>query len=549
MQQPSSQSFSDWVKSVFPNYDAKNAARCYAEVLKRRHLAPIDRQREIEIICAQGEPAYGYATYAQILSLEKIGSLCNTILTTNFDDLIADALYMYGERSARPQIITHEALARYVRLNSPRPTIVKLHGDAHLDPKNLSLETEKINDEVARQLYPFLQDSALIFVGYGGNDESVFHFFSRCPPAALASQVYWVGKDEPSSNFGTWLRERNALRVDHPDFDRLMHHLRGALRVNHPERDRWNLNYQKYLDQYTAFEKEIQKQPESVEKSALLQVSEETNKSLPPDRNVIVIAESEPSISKAEEIYREGLNKFPLSAELHNAYGIFLLLRTRKPNVAQSELEKAIELSPENSIYHFNLGAVLLRFGDQEAAAKSLTRCIELSPQHASGIAQYAVYLYRVRRDEVAALESFERAKALGLEDSSVLTHYGEFLIAKNDLSGGLVLLKRAYHGAYKTHLGLRILFHQVAHEPQQAEVALRTLALQLLQGQASYYWDLLPSVERAAENGHRDIEFVRDLAKVVGGQSPSSSLDSYRSWREAKKGTRELPEEQVSRR
>lgn len=45
--------------------------------------------------------------------------------------------------------MTHEALARYVRTNSPRPTVVKLHGDAHLDPKNLRPETNEISAAIA----------------------------------------------------------------------------------------------------------------------------------------------------------------------------------------------------------------------------------------------------------------------------------------------------------------------------------------------------------------------------------------------------------------
>ena len=161
------------------------------------------------------------------------------MLFRSFDDLIADALYVYGDRKTRPQIITHEALARYVRIASPRPTIVKLHGDAHLDPKNLTPETKKIDVQVSTQLYPALQDSALIFIGYGGNDESILRFFQECPPPALAPQIYWVGKHDPSPAFANWLFERNALRVDHTDFDRLMHHLRGAFRFSHPDQVRW----------------------------------------------------------------------------------------------------------------------------------------------------------------------------------------------------------------------------------------------------------------------------------------------------------------------
>jgi hypothetical protein len=174
--------FDAWIKRHFPSYDPSNPAALYADAFARRHPSPVERQREIEMICSSGEPAYGYATLAQILSHREFGRFSNTVLTTNFDDLIADAIYQYGERHARPLVITHEALARYVRTNSPRPTVVKLHGDAHIDPKNLKPETKEIGIDLARHIYPFLQHHALIFVGYGGHDESILHFFENCPP-------------------------------------------------------------------------------------------------------------------------------------------------------------------------------------------------------------------------------------------------------------------------------------------------------------------------------------------------------------------------------
>jgi protein O-mannosyl-transferase len=146
--------FDPWVKKNFPSYDSDNPAKLYAKAFARRHHSPIERQREIEFICSRGEPAYGYATLAQLLSHREFGRACNTILTTNFDDLIADALYLYGERSARPLVVTHEALARYVRTNSPKPTIVKLHGDAHLDPKSLEPETAKSTSIYAVSFIP-----------------------------------------------------------------------------------------------------------------------------------------------------------------------------------------------------------------------------------------------------------------------------------------------------------------------------------------------------------------------------------------------------------
>jgi Tfp pilus assembly protein PilF len=537
IQQLPDSGIADWRKKSFPNYDSKKPALSYAEIFKRRHPAPIDRQREIEMICAQAEPAYGYATFAQLLSSEGIGRLCNIILTTNFDDLILEALYMYGERAARPQVISHESLTRYVRINSPRPTIVKLHGDAHLDPKNLTPETEKITEDAAEHLYPFVQDSALIFIGYGGNDKSIVNFFVGCPEAALASQIYWVSKEEPPDNFIEWLSNRRALRVDHTDFDRLMHQLRGALMITHPKRERWNENYDNYLKQYSDFEREIEAQPTSEEKSALLQVSVETNKSLPADVQVLVAADMEPK--RARQIHEDGLRMFPDSGLIHNSYGVFLLF-ANEPDRAEVEFRRAVELTPDNANYLYNLGAALLRWGDSEEAGKLLKQALDLSPLDPRKMAQYALFLDRVRNDAEGALDYFKRAVALNSNDESFETNYGQFLLLRGQTEEGLRWLKRALTPWTAKHLAVRILFNQYVSDQQRSGRALKSLYQKLRAGDREYFWDIAPVIERAVAEGLPNAEFIRALGRVAGNEMVLSTLDSYPPWLKLKKKKKE---------
>jgi hypothetical protein len=51
--------------------------------------------------------------------------------------------------------------------------VIKLHGDARLTPKNTELETKELTDAVKKVLKNLLHESGLIFVGYGGNDQSI----------------------------------------------------------------------------------------------------------------------------------------------------------------------------------------------------------------------------------------------------------------------------------------------------------------------------------------------------------------------------------------
>src|SRR6266481_362483 len=348
LQGQSGAGFKAWIGSSFPSFDAKSPALAYAQTFARRHPSPVERQREIEMICSRGEPAYGYATLAQLLSHKDYGRFCNTVLTTNFDDLIADALYLYGERNARPLVVTHEALARYVRTNSPRPTVVKLHGDAHLDPKNLQPETREIDLGLAKQLYPFLQDHALIFVGYGGNDESILKFVQECPIPALAPPIYWVSRREPPPPFAKWLFQRNALRVDHTDFDQLMHLIRRALNIELLDRSRWTQIGDTYYEAFDRLREEIDNVKASAEDTQALQAAtSEAAKTLPDDwsynRHAGELSKTDKE--QAEKTYREGLERFPDSIVLNGNFAIFLK-RKGDYDEAEARYRKVLQIDP-----------------------------------------------------------------------------------------------------------------------------------------------------------------------------------------------------------
>lgn len=424
--------FDTWVRAEFPAYNAKNPAALYAPAFARRHPSPVERQREIEMICARGEPGYGYATLAQILSHETYGRYCNTVLTTNFDDLVADALYLYGERHARPLVVTHEALARYVRTNSPRPTVVKLHGDAHLDPKNLQPETHEIDGTFAHQLYPFLQDQALIFVGYGANDESIFKFFDGSPVPALAPPIFWVSKSEPAGPFGSWLSRRNALRVDHTDFDQLMHLIRDALKIELLDRKRWNQIGDGYYGAFERLKGEIEKSSAGAEdKRALKSATSTAQETLPADWNeysrIRPLERADPD--QAEKLYEKAIKDFPESSLLLRSYANFLAARRGKNDLAEDYFKRALTVEPRNSGTLINYAVFLKnRRNDRREAESYYQRAIEADPNNAMALANYAIFLKDVKQDFSGAETYYKRSLELDPGNALVLTSYANFL-------------------------------------------------------------------------------------------------------------------------
>ncbi|MCJ7497572.1 MAG: SIR2 family protein, partial [candidate division Zixibacteria bacterium] len=162
--------YKTWVKEIYTDYEDEKASSFYGKVIEKLFIYPEERQREIERLTEGKDPGFGYAVLAQIITNDKYCPHCSVVLTVNFDDLVADAIYLYTNK--KPLVISHDSLAGFVKITRTRPMIIKLHGDARLEPKNTEQETKELADSVKKVLRNLLSETGLIFMGYGGNDES-----------------------------------------------------------------------------------------------------------------------------------------------------------------------------------------------------------------------------------------------------------------------------------------------------------------------------------------------------------------------------------------
>jgi protein O-mannosyl-transferase len=211
-------SFEKWISShdIYKSYTTENAADFYSEVINDLFPSKDQRRQEIETIVTNKDPGFQYSVLANLLSSPKF--CIEKVLTTNFDDLIADALYIYTNK--KPLVIPHEALIEFVDYSSHKPTIIKLHGDAHLSTKNTKTEIAKIDKNVVKSVKNIVRNSYVIFTGYGGNDSGIKEIFETIPN--LENKVYWINDKIPKTDFGTWLENNDTIWVEHLEFDVLM---------------------------------------------------------------------------------------------------------------------------------------------------------------------------------------------------------------------------------------------------------------------------------------------------------------------------------------
>jgi hypothetical protein len=110
-----------WINEIYPDYTEDKASLFYGKVIEDLFLTPEERQREIERLTEGKDPGFGYAVLAQMMTFEDIGRHCNVVQTVNFDDLIADALYLYTQK--KPLVISHESLAGFVKITRTRQIV------------------------------------------------------------------------------------------------------------------------------------------------------------------------------------------------------------------------------------------------------------------------------------------------------------------------------------------------------------------------------------------------------------------------------------------
>ena len=319
----SEDNFKTWVKDIFPDYDEGKAALFYGRTIEKLFLTPDERQKEIERLTENKDPGFGYVILAQLLSQGRYGKCCNTILTTNFNDLVADALYLYN--NSKPLVIVHDSLVSFVKVTRTKPLVIKLHGDARLAPRNTESETHELNEAVQRVLKLLLSETGLVFIGYGGNDESIISVLNSLDDYSLPGGVYWVGSRVPVKEMGEWLEKRNAIWVNHRDFDELMLLIQGEFELDHPNEERFKRLLDGYFETFKRLETSVKAKPESEEKKVIEEAVEKAAKRFKDWRAVVIEAAKyhDSDKEKAHDIYKEGLHKFPDNANLLGGYAVF----------------------------------------------------------------------------------------------------------------------------------------------------------------------------------------------------------------------------------
>ena len=391
-----------WAKEYFKHeYDQKSLSKLYANTINELFPHPKSRQQEIERLTEGKEPFLGYALLANLMGDSKFSERFNMILTTNFDDLVADALYLYT--SKRPRVISHESLVSFASSSSKKPHVIKLHGDAQFDPKNTSRETDKLEPEVENVLKEILAERGIIFLGYGGNDSSIIKLLSKLNERSLQWGIYWVSPNLPSSELSKWLDQRNATWVKHRDFDEFMLLLSNEFGIKTLDRSNFELRFKNMMDSNHAAIKKIQgKILEKPESEVKIHLNEALKKIIDDSEDWFQLAmnaneQAKTDFSSAEKLYQEGFIKFGNNGVFLGLFGELYFDYAKYENSAKY-LEKALKMEPNNEVFLNLLGLSYNYIGKLENALDCFKKLLELKPDDASYLSNYGLVLCNMKK-------------------------------------------------------------------------------------------------------------------------------------------------------
>jgi NAD-dependent SIR2 family protein deacetylase len=161
----------------------------YSNLFELVYDEPSQRREYIEDCLKDATPSWGYIYLVNLMRKHVF----NTIFTTNFDDLLNEACYLYSTE-VRPIVCAHDSSIRTIRMTSERPKIIKLHGDFLYDNiKNTVSELETLEANMRQKFKQYASEFGLIVIGYRGADRSVMDTLSLLLRDDTLFQygVYW----------------------------------------------------------------------------------------------------------------------------------------------------------------------------------------------------------------------------------------------------------------------------------------------------------------------------------------------------------------------
>ncbi len=465
-----------WVKAkeAKTSYPCKyNFSEYYFDIYRLRfYPEKKNGYRYLERIMEACSPSIGYHTLALLLTRTNQNNL---VITTNFDSLVEDALFLYTDK--KPLVVSHESLADFIDPNLQRPIIAKVHRGLFYDPMNspdtrLSEEWKKILDNLLAVYTP-------IVIGYSGSDNSLMKYLEK---NEKLQQIYWCFRgsetDVPDRVKKLVLKKGGNL-VAIPGFDAMMLDIGTRLYLTEmaPKSTEKNQNEQlqarmtEYREKWEDW-KTKNAAPEMQEQIRRMEQAERYSEFEAKAYSAYKNGDLETAIRFCTEAIRCGndssvdyFNRALCHQELHQsqeAIADYSRAIELKPDDAEAycnrgnvyndlgqtdaalaDYRKAIELKPDDAEVYYNGGIVHRKLGQKNEALQYYSKAIELKPDDAEAYNNRGNVYYDLGQKD-AALADFRKAIELKPDDAKAYNNRGAVYQALGQMDAALADYSKA---------------------------------------------------------------------------------------------------------
>ncbi len=356
----------------------------YSKLFTHYEPKEMGRQRYIENIVEGRNPSFGYLVLANLMASKYI----NTVITTNFDDLIYSASTTYTD--IRPIVYAYGVLASEMRITASRPKILKLHGDyLYSALKNTDTETAIQDPNMTRQVSQVLNEYGLVVVGYSGWDCSIMSILSKI---SEKNDLYWCLHRGSKLNEAVerLLSDKRGFLIEIEGFDQMMNEIRqlvgfdvrAMIGSTQKHQDQVIANLRTFAPRYSgdilteiaeALQDQAAEQQKQIRKIQALDLSTKASKS-----------EDAQHLEEAERLYRSAIELSPTDPYTHTRLAHLVEKDNNRRGEAEDLYRKAIELDPKDALVHSLLANLVAGDQTRKAEAEDLYRkAIELDPKDA----------------------------------------------------------------------------------------------------------------------------------------------------------------------
>ena len=341
----------------------------------------------------KGSPSIGFYPLALLLTEENRHNL---VITTNFDTLVEDALFIYTNK--KPLVAGHESLAIYIQGDIERPIIAKVHRSMFYEPFNLPEETDKLSPQWQYVLNQIFDRYTPIVIGYGGGDGSLMGFLSD-EASKLADKkrgFYWcyVGDKLPDQPVLDLVEKMNGKLVHIHGFDHLMVEIGATLKQFNekiyptPTQKLMNDKSEARIREYNEQWRELLEDPTL---SKILTPLDQKEQGEEENRELDNLQTYWDYIRRGLRFYRKGdylmaLEQYNKAIELDSkepvAYNDRAVVYKHLGDLNKSldDCNMAINLKPNYEYAYANRGNVFSNRREYEKAIDDYTKAIELNP-------------------------------------------------------------------------------------------------------------------------------------------------------------------------